>query len=442
MLRALGASRPWWCSPARLTQCGRTVRALRSSAVCPSTAVKMPSLSPTMSEGTIVKWNKAEGESVVAGDVLCEIQTDKAVVALEADEDGTLALIVAQADSGSLPVGNLIAMMADEGEDWREVAKSAPTSASTSSEDTGASTSSSSSSGSTAQPTGGSTPGTEVKMPSLSPTMTEGTIVKWCIQEGEKINPGDVLCEIQTDKAVVAMECDDEAILAKILIQEGESGVEVGKLIALTVEEGEDWQDVQIPAQETSASAGTESEPSQPQSASTPSSSTSGTLGSSHDFEHVTNVGPATHFLMAQYGIKSSQVKASGPKGIVKGDVLQYIKDHNLKPIQVKTEEGGGKVAKGKDTATAATPSKAKKTSSGYTDIPLTSMRTVIAKRLTESKQTSPHGHATVNTTLDRVLQLRKDLAARGIKVSVNDFIIKAAGTALQYVPEMNLNVS
>lgn len=80
--------------------------------------------------------------------------------------------------------------------------------------------------------------------------------------------------------------------------------------------------------------------------------------------------------------------------------------------------------------------------STGFTDIPLTSMRTVIAKRLTESKQTSPHGHATVNTSIDSILQLRKDLAARGIKVSVNDFIIKAVGTALQYVPEMNLNVS
>ena len=101
------------------------------------------------------------------------------------------------------------------------------------------------------QATGGSTPGTEIKMPSLSPTMTEGTIVKWCKQEGEKLSAGDVLCEVQTDKAVVAMEVDDDAILAKILVPEGEAGVPVNKLIALTVEEGEDWKDVQIPALET-----------------------------------------------------------------------------------------------------------------------------------------------------------------------------------------------
>ena len=85
-------------------------------------------------------------------------------------------------------------------------------------------------------------------MPSLSPTMTEGTIVKWCKSEGDKIEAGDVLCEIQTDKAVVAMEVDDEAILAKILIPEGESGVQINALIALTVNEGQDWKDVMIPA--------------------------------------------------------------------------------------------------------------------------------------------------------------------------------------------------
>lgn len=158
------------------------------------------------------------------------------------------------------------------------------------------------------------------------------------------------------------MEWDDEAILAKILVQEGEGGVEVGKLIAMTVEEGEDWQDVQIPAQETtSSSSQTEKAAPQTQSGSIASSSSSGTLESSHHFEHVSNVGPATHFLMAQYGIKANQVKASGPKGIVKGDVLQYIKDHNLKPIQVKTEEAGGKVAKGQKDAKAAFPSKARK---------------------------------------------------------------------------------
>merc|ERR1719367_250446 len=173
---------------------------------------------------------KNEGESVSAGDVVCEIQTDKAVVALEVDDDGTLAKIIKSADSGTIQVGTLIAVLAEEGEDL-------DVSVSTSTQESAEAVSESE----------GSTPGIVVKMPSLSPTMTEGTIVKWCKKEGEAISAGDVLYEIQTDKAVVSMEWDDDAILAKILVKEGSDGVQVNSMIALMVNEGEDWQSVQIP---------------------------------------------------------------------------------------------------------------------------------------------------------------------------------------------------
>merc|ERR1719435_716624 len=99
-----------------------------------------------------------------------------------------------------------------------------------------------------AAPTGGSTPGTVINMPSLSPTMSEGTIVKWYKQEGESIAAGDVLCDIQTDKAVVSMECDDDGVVAKILVSEGSEPVNIGVPIAIMVEEGTDWQNVSAPA--------------------------------------------------------------------------------------------------------------------------------------------------------------------------------------------------
>merc|ERR550539_1056501 len=137
--------------------------------------------------------------------------------------------------------------MAEDGEDLAEAIKEAMASAG----DGGAAAAPASSTEAepeTAAPTGGSTEGAEVKMPSLSPTMTEGTIVKWCFKEGDKIGAGDVLCEIQTDKAVVAMEVDDDCVLAKILVPADKPGIQVGSLIALTVEEGEDWADVAIPA--------------------------------------------------------------------------------------------------------------------------------------------------------------------------------------------------
>merc|ERR1719186_1282080 len=203
----------------------------------------MPSLSPTMEEGTIVKWLKAEGESLEAGDVVCDIQTDKAVVSMEVDEEGVMAKIFRNADSGSIKVGELIAVVAEDGEDWKAVAAS------------GGSDGEAAASTPAPVATGGSTPGTVVNMPSLSPTMTEGTIVKWYKKEGEAISAGDVLCDIQTDKAVVSMECDDDGVVAKILMAEGSSGVEVGTLIALMVEEGQDWKDVAIPAQQSQESS-------------------------------------------------------------------------------------------------------------------------------------------------------------------------------------------
>ena len=261
--------------------------------------------------------------------------------------------------------------------------------------------------------------------------MTEGTIVKWVKKEGEAIAAGDVLCEIQTDKAVVSMEVDDDAVLAKILIPEGQDGVQVGQLIALTVEEGEDWKDVQIPAIEASPE---KIAPAAEKSAPAAEKKAAGKSGE-HHFESNPNVGPATNLLLAQYGLKSGDVEATGPKGLTKADVLEHVKAKNLTAIKFEAEKPAQGIPE------AATATAAKQPWVGYTDHPLTSMRSVIAKRLTDSKQTSPHGHATAAADIAAITQLRKDFAARGIKVSVNDFVIKAVAAALQHVPEMNLNV-
>merc|ERR1712130_532340 len=152
--------------------------------------------------------------------------------------DGVLAKIIKGADSGSIKVGELIAVIAEDGEDWKTVTVTGGSD--------GSADASEEPSAPAAAASGGSTPGTVINMPSLSPTMSEGTIVKWYKKEGESISAGDVLCDIQTDKAVVSMECDDDGIVAKIIMEEG-SGAKVGTLIALLVGEGEDWKDVAIP---------------------------------------------------------------------------------------------------------------------------------------------------------------------------------------------------
>merc|ERR1719206_1227401 len=178
--------------------------------------------------------------------------------------------------------------------------------------------------------TGGSTPGTVINMPSLSPTMSEGTIVKWYKQEGEAIAAGDVLCDIQTDKAVVSMECDDDGVVAKILIEEGVAGVQVGTLIALMVEEGQDWKDVAIPAQQ-----GQESSPavsaSAPASPAPPSTSSPAPPSPTTTFPLPSQTGPAASLLLSQYGLDPSKISGSGPKGnLTKADVLKHIQENSL----------------------------------------------------------------------------------------------------------------
>jgi len=389
----------------------------------PGVEVKMPSLSPTMTEGTIVKWCKQEGDVINAGDVLCEIQTDKAVVSMEHDDDGILAKILVQEGSAGIQVGTLIALAVNEGEDWKDVQIPGSSSAAPKATEKKVKKG----------PSGGNTPGTQIKMPSLSPTMTEGTIVKWCVKEGEAVAAGEVLCEVQTDKAVVSMEVDDDMILAKILIPEGDAGVKVGTLIALSVEEGQDWKDVQIPAEEDDDTS------VQTDSQSQPAAEASQEVSDAHVVP-IARAGPAVMLLCAKYGIDPSKVTSTGPRGLIKSDILKYIKDNNLTPIKIAAKPTTPTKAPEEAKVTTPETASVQKPRSGYTDIPLTSMRAVIAKRLSQSKSTSPHGYSTAECNIDGLNAIRNDFKANGIKISLNDLVLKAAATALQLVPEVNIN--
>jgi len=424
--------------PASLATLGRfhsqvsmmvTTRALHVSRVSMAIQLKMPSLSPTMEEGTIVKWLKAEGESMEAGDVVCDIQTDKAVVSMEVDEEGVLAKIFMREDAGSIKVGELIAVVAEDGEDWKIVAANAIN-------DGEKVATTPATSDAPVIATGGSTPGVVINMPSLSPTMTEGTIVKWYKEEGEAIVAGDVLCDIQTDKAVVSMECDDDGVVAKILMAEGSSGVQVGTLIALMVEDGQDWKDVAIP---TTADAVEVSSTSSPPSPTTQAPSAPA-LTNTQVYTHPTQTGPATALLLSQYGLNPANIEGSGPKrNILKSDVLKYIKVNSLPtPAPAQVPLPSLAVAKPAPNTSSVTPLPVRQARAGYTDIELTSMRKVIAKRLTDSKQEAPHGYSSATANLTAVSKLRQEYIKSGFKVSVNDFVIKAVAAALQYVPELN----
>jgi len=271
----------------------------------------------------------------------------------------------------------------------------------------------------------------ELKMPALSPTMTEGTIIKWHKKEGDTIVPGDMLMEIQTDKAVVPYELEEEGVLAKQLVDES-AVVQTGDLIGMLAYPGEDWKSVAAPEQSQSSSPAPEAVA---EAVKSPEIQTTVTHSAPHD--GILRIGPAARILITEYGVNPSSVPSV--RGFVsKSDVKEYIIKNNISPAPVKAEAS----------APAAAPISKSAVSSNvnpeyepdFEDIELSNMRKVIAKRLVLSKTTIPHSYISSTCVMDKIISIRKEMIANKQKVSLNDFIIKAASLALKLVPEVNSN--
>ncbi|CAA3011605.1 dihydrolipoyllysine-residue acetyltransferase component 2 of pyruvate dehydrogenase complex [Olea europaea subsp. europaea] len=271
-------------------------------------------------------------------------------------------------------------------------------------------------------------------MPSLSPTMTEGNIARWLKKEGDKIAPGEVLCEVETDKATVEMECMEEGYLAKILRGDGSSGIKVGEIIAITVEEEEDvakFKDYQPSTSDSAPAPETSPAPSPPKEeiAETPATSPEPKISTPSALPSAGNrifASPLARKLAEDHNVPLSNIKGTGPDGrIVKADVEGYLASR------------GKEVPPAPKTAATATATL------DYTDIPHTQIRKVTASRLLQSKQTIPHYYLTVDTCVDKLMELRSQLNALqegsgGKRISVNDLVIKAAALALRKVPQCN----
>uniref|UniRef100_A0A0C9QBQ6 Dihydrolipoamide acetyltransferase component of pyruvate dehydrogenase complex n=1 Tax=Fopius arisanus TaxID=64838 RepID=A0A0C9QBQ6_9HYME len=394
--------------------------------------VLMPSLSPTMETGTIVKWMKKEGDPIQPGDALADIQTDKAVMTFEMDDEGTLAKIVVPEGTKDIKVGTLIALTVEPDEDWKSVEMPGGTAVS-------APTPSAPSAGAApvqeAEPPAGQV---NVAMPALSPTMTSGTIVKWLKKEGDEISPGDAIADIQTDKAVMTFEMDEEAVLAKILVEEG-SQVEVGQLIAVTVERGMDPKSIVIPTA-TKPSAKPTASASKPAGSPAASSKVSSPSAGSQPPPSGQVYGLAVKRLLEEYGLSSGSVKGTGrPNRLLKSDVLSYIQQNNLQRVEPGAAAAPAKA--GAPSTPSAQPRVSAPRKSGpstYRDLEISNIRAVIAKRLGESKRDIPHSYATVDVRIDKLTETRESLKSEGIKVSVNDFVTKAVAHALLQCPDIN----
>jgi len=287
----------------------------------------------------------------------------------------------------------------------------------------------------------------ELKMPALSPTMEEGTLAKWLVKEGDKVASGDILAEIETDKATMEFEAVDEGTIAKILVAEGTDGVKVGAPIAILAGEGEDAKAAakSAPKADTAPPAAPKAAPA-PKADETPKSAPPAQApvetpaappqpaAAARDQGDRVKASPLARRLAQAQNIELSSLQGSGPGGrIVRADVDAAV---GKAPTRAAAPAPAGLQPVEAELAfTAEVP---------HEVVKLSNMRKTIARRLTEAKQQIPHIYLTVDIQLDALLKLRSELNAglesRGIKLSVNDLLIKALAAALIEVPECNVS--
>ncbi|NXM53444.1 ODP2 dehydrogenase, partial [Illadopsis cleaveri] len=408
---------------------------------CPS-QVALPALSPTMQMGTIARWEKKEGDKINEGDLIAEVETDKATVGFESLEECYLAKILVPEGTRDVPIGAIICITVEKPEHIdafkNYTLDSAAAAAPAASVPPPPAAAPSPPPQPSPQAPGSSyPPHMQITLPALSPTMTMGTVQRWEKKVGEKLNEGDLLAEIETDKATIGFEVQEEGYLAKILVPEGTRDVPLGTPLCIIVEKEADipaFADYQAaavtdkapappppppPVMATPAAA--PPPPPQPAAAPAPAAPTAGPPRKGGRVV----VSPLAKKLAAEKGIDLAQVKGTGPDGrITKKDVESFV------PSKAAPAAAPG-----------AVPAAAVAPEGTFTDIPISNIRRVIAQRLIQSKQTIPHYYLSIDVNMGKVLVLRKELnqeVSEKIKLSVNDFIIKAAALACLKVPEAN----
>ena len=272
-----------------------------------------------------------------------------------------------------------------------------------------------------------------IMMPALSPTMEEGTLAKWLVKEGDTVQSGDVMAEIETDKATMEFEAVDEGVIGKIVVPEGTEGVKVNAVIAVLLEDGEEASEISDAPVAAPAPAAPEAVVAEVAPVAAPAPKAPAANDGSRVF-----ASPLARRIAADKGVDLANVTGSGPKGrIVKADV------ENATAAPATTTQSTS-VSAAPVMAQSADAETVKKMYADreFEEVKLDGMRKIIAARLTEAKQTVPHFYLRRDIQLDALLafrsKLNKSLEAKGVKLSVNDFIIKASALALQDVPDCN----
>ncbi len=401
--------------------------------------INMPRLSDTMEEGTVAKWLKKVGDKIEEGDILAEIETDKATMEFESFHEGTL-LHIGIAEGDGAPVDTLLAIIGEEGEDISGLLNGSSGKAEKKEGEAATEQkpkeSEASGKGSEEKPEVAPAPaagipeGVEIiKMPRLSDTMEEGTVAAWIKKVGDTVEEGDILAEIETDKATMEFESFYSGILLYVGIKEGESAP-VDEVLAIIGPEGTDVEALlkskpaDSPAKETATSKTEEAPEGKPQE------SKDEEKPAARDGQRVF-ASPLAKKIAEEKGIAIADIKGTGDNGrIVKRDVENY------KPSQKQAETQAG------ESKSAAAPTAVPVQISGEEggeEVKNSQMRKVIAKRLGESKFSAPHYYLTIEVAMDNAKASRETINnLPDTKVSFNDMVVKACAMALKKHPQVN----
>ena len=434
--------------------------------------IKMPKMSDTMTEGTIAAWLKKVGDKVKSGDILAEVETDKATMELENYEDGVL-LYIGPKEKESVVVDGVLAIVGKEGEDFSALLASAqgggaaapqpaPVPAAEAPQPeapkeapaapvAAAAPVAPAPAAPAAAPANGKK-ATVVRMPKMSDTMTEGTIAAWLKNVGDKVKSGDILAEVETDKATMELENYEDGTLLYTGPKAGEA-VAVDGILAIIGEEGADIQALlggQSGAAAAPAAAPAEApKPAEAAAPAAPAAPTAPIVAPATPSGRIL-ASPLAKSIAKEKGINLTQVVGSGDNGrIVQRDVENFQPSAAVAPQVAPAAEAApaAPVAVAPSAAPApavsaapqAAPSAPVQSSDTYTDTPVSQMRKVIAKRLSESLFTAPHFYLTMEINMDKAIEARVKLNELSpVKLSFNDLVLKSAAVALRQHPAVN----
>ena len=424
--------------------------------------IRMPKMSDTMEEGVIAEWHKKVGDKIKSGDVIAEVETDKATMDLESYWDGTL-LYIGVNKGDAVPIDGIMAIVGAEGEDYQSLLDgasngngSAPAAAPAKEEakteapaveTITAQTAPAAAAVAGAAPAAKPAASTEkinaavVRMPKMSDTMEEGTLVSWQKKVGDKVKSGDILAEVETDKATMELEAYEDGTLLYIGIKEGEA-VPVDGIIAVIGEEGANVEALlarengEAPAETAAPAQAAPAPGAAAPGAAAPGAAVNGSekAVSVADSNERVKASPLAKRLADEKGINLNEVAGSGDNGrIVKRDVDEFKPAAQSAPAAAPSAQPAP-AAKAEATPAASVPA-----TGDFVDTPISQMRKTIARRLSESLFTAPHFYVTMEINMDKAMALRPQLnEVATAKISFNDMVIKACAVALKQHPAVN----